>query len=1161
MNFYYHVIGWLPSVRSITLRRIFMRIQLVLISFFLLILQLQAYESKAQRVTLIANHTSLEDVLKQFVDQTSYDFLYNPELLKKYSVPVTIERKNSTMEEALTKIFDNQPNLSYAIDQKTVIIRPKKGNSETTHPTDIKQVLEIKGRIIDSKGEPLPGASVKVKGTATGTVANANGYFSLKSVDSRAILVVSYTGFISQEIPVNGRKEIAVSLVEDRQSLKELVVIGYGTQQKMDLTGSVSQIDMQDVNLAPVSSFTEALAGRAAGVQVSSNDGQPGESQQIIIRGAGSLTQDNAPLYVVDGFPLEDFQVSSLNPNDIESITILKDASATAIYGARAANGVVVVETKKGKVGKPTIEINSSLGFQDIRKQMDLMSPYEFVKYQSEINPVHANTFYFQDGKTLESYRDVEGINWQDEVFRTALTQIHNISLRGGVNQTKYSLSGSIFDQNSVIINTGFKRNQGRISIDQGISKKLKVGFIANFSETNSFGIPASTSTGTNDVSNYLFYNTWGYRPVTGDDTNLLTEEVDEDIIDANQIRINPVLTAENTYRKNIVKNLSANFYTWYNITDDLTFKLTAGTSRRDTRNEAFNNSLTPQGSPQNIANSRGINGSISFFGINNWSNENILTYNKTINKHHKINLLAGFSLQSTARDGYGYSAQLLPNEELGIPGFDEGTPSSLTAQDSKSTLASFFNRLNYNYKSKYLFTATFRGDGSSKFSVGNRWGYFPSGAFAWNMVKENFMKPLRFVSNSKLRLSYGLTGNNRVGDFSYLPGINLPANVTVSFDNATPSKALVFNGLGNQNLKWETTTQVDIGYDLGLLNEKIQLTLDVYRKTTDDLLLNALIPYTTGFSSAFKNIGKVRNEGLEIELRTINIKKPAFSWESSFNISFNRSEVLELTEGQNKLFSNVNFSSFYANSPLWVAEIGKPVASFHGFIFDGVYQFEDFDNPSPGTYLLKNEIPTNGNPRQSIMPGDIKYKDLNNDGIVNTLDQTIIGRAIPIHIGGFSNNFSYKGFLLNVFLQWSYGNKIYNANRLLLDGNGLLYRSLNQYASYENRWTPENPSNEYFRAGGQGPFGVNSSRVLEDGSYLRLKTISLGYQVPKKYIQQFYLNSLTLHASAQNLLTWTNYSGMDPEVSVRNSALTPGFDYSAYPHAQTIVFGLKASF
>lgn len=983
----------------------------------------------------------------------------------------------------------------------------------------------------------------------------------LRSVSPQAILIISYTGFTTQEIPVSGRIEIIVSLLEDRQKLNELVVIGYGTQQKIDLTGSVSQIDMEDVNLAPVSSFTEALAGRAAGVQVSSNDGQPGESQEVIIRGAGSLTQDNAPLYVVDGFPLENFQVSSLNPNDIESLTILKDASATAIYGARAANGVVVVETKKGKVGKPTIEFNSSLGFQDIRKQMDLMSPYEFVKYQSEINPAHANTFYFKDGKTLESYRDVKGINWQDQVFRTALTQIHNISLRGGVNQTKYSLSGSIFDQNAVIINTGFKRNQGRISIDQGVSKKLKMGIIANFSETNSFGIPASTSTGTPDVSNYLFYNTWGYRPVTGDDTDLLTEGVDEDIIDANQIRINPVLTAQNTYRKSIVKNLSANFYTSYNISNDLTFKLTAGTSSRDTRNEAFNNSLTPQGSPQNIANSRGINGSISFFSINNWSNENILTYNKTINKNHKINLLAGFSLQSTARDGYGYSAQLLPNEELGIPGFDEGTPSSLTAEESKSTLMSFFNRLNYSYKSKYLFTATFRGDGSSKFSVGNRWGYFPSGAFAWNMAKENFMKPLRFVSNAKLRLSYGLTGNNRVGDFSYLPGINLPASVTVSFNNATPSKTVIYNGLGNQNLKWETTTQVDIGYDLGLLKEKIQLTVDLYRKTTDDLLLNALIPYTTGFSNAFKNIGKVRNEGLEIELRTVNIKKPSFSWESSFNISFNRSEVLELTEGQNKLFSNVNFSSFYASSPLWVAEIGKPVASFHGFIFDGVYQFEDFENPSPGTYLLKNEIPTNGNPRQSILPGDIKYKDLNNDGIVNTLDQTIIGRAIPLHIGGFSNNFSYKGFLLNVFLQWSYGNKIYNANRLLLDGNGLLNRSLNQYASYENRWTPENPSNEYFRAGGQGPFGVNSSRVLEDGSYLRLKTISLGYQIPKKYIKQFYLSNLTLQASAQNLLTWTNYSGMDPEVSVRNSTLTPGFDYSAFPHAQTIVFGLKASF
>lgn len=1022
-----------------------------------------------------------------------------------------------------------------------------------------QETWRISGKITDAQKQPIAGAGILLKGTNQGAVSNADGMYTLNVPKKPGVIVISFIGLKNVELAFSAAGVYNVTLQEGSSSLNEIVVVGYGAVARKDLTGSVSEINMENLKQAPVSSFTEALAGRAAGIQVSSNDGQPGSSQQIIIRGAGSLTQDTSPLYVIDGFPMEDFQASSLNPNDIASLNILKDASATAIYGARAANGVIVIETKKGKIGKPVLDINSSLGYQDIRKKLDLMSPYEFVKYQTELNPTYANNFYLSDGKTLDNYKDVKGINWQDHVFRTALTQIHNISVRGGNKQTKYLVSGSVFDQNAVIINTGFKRYQGRVSLDQEISKKIKIGLITNYANSTVFGIPAAE--GTSNISNYLFYNTWGYRPISGTGIDLLTEEVDEQEISANQIRVNPVISAQNAYNKNIIKNFSANFYTTYNITRDLTLKVTAATSNRDTRSEVFYNSLTPGGSSRNPANSRGVNGRILFSGINNWANENIITYNKAINKDHKIDILAGFSMQGAKSDRYGYSAQLLPNEELGIAGFDEGTPLSLIAEESRSTLMSFFNRINYNYKSRYLLTATFRSDGSSKFAAENRWGFFPSGAFAWNLANEKFMKPLTFISNSKLRISYGLTGNNRVGDFSYLPGLRLPANVTVSFNNSTPYGTVIFNGLGNKNLKWETTKQLDLGYDLGLFEERIQFNIDVYRKTTDDLLLNAQLPFTTGFSAAFKNIGKVRNEGLELSLNTINIKTKSFSWQSNFNISFNRSEVLELTEGQNKLFTTALFHSYYDSSPLWVAEIGKPVASFHGYVFDGVYQFEDFDNPGPDVYLLKNEIPTNGNSRQSIKPGDIKYKDLNNDGIVNSFDQTILGRAIPIHVGGFSNDFSYKGFLLNVFLQWSYGNKIYNANRLLLDGNALAIRNLNQFTSYEKRWTPENPSDEYFRSGGQGPSGYHSSRVLEDGSYLRLKTISLGYQLPARFIRKLYLSNLTIQASAQNLLTFTNYSGMDPEVSVRNSALSPGFDYSAYPNAQTFVFGLKASF
>ena len=1023
-----------------------------------------------------------------------------------------------------------------------------------------KAEIKISGAVIGKDNLPLAGATVTIKGTNQSTTTKQNGTYELVSKESSGIIVVTFVGYQSKEIPFSGGGIYNVSLEPVPDAMEEVVVIAYGTVKKQDLTGSVGLVDMDDLTKAPVASFTEALAGRVAGVQVSTNDGQPGSSQQIVIRGAGSLTQSNAPLYVIDGFPMEDFDASSLNPEDISSITVLKDASATALYGARAANGVIVVETKKGKVSKPIIDIKSTLGYQDIRKQLDVMDPYEFVKYQYELNPETTNRLYLTEGRTIDSYKEIPGINWQDHVFRTALNQNHNISIRGGVNGTRYSVSGSIFDQKGVIINSGFKRHQWRLSLDQDISKKIQMGVIANYANSTADGLPVSG--GTNNVSDYLFYNTWGYRPVTGgDDNDLLSEIVDDDIINANQIRVNPLLTAKNTYNKFIVKNISINAYATYKITKDLVLKVNAAKSEKNQRNEVFYNSQTSKGSPKNPVNSRGVNGRISFAEFNNWSNENTLTYNKTFHKVHKLNVLGGFSMSGSTRDNYGYSSQLLPNESLGMSGLDQGTPLSLTASTSKSTLMSFFSRINYGYKSRYLFTGTIRADGSSKFAPANRWGYFPSGAFAWNMTEENFLKSVSVLSTSKLRVSYGHTGNNRVGDFDYLPGLNMPANITASFNNGTPSSAVIFENLGNENLKWETTRQWDIGYDLGLFKDRVRVTVDLYRKTTFDLLLNAQLPYTTGFATAFKNIGKVRNEGLEFGFNTVNVKTSKFTWESSFNIAFNRSEVLELVEGQNKRFSSALFAAQYDNSPLWVAEIGKPISVFNGFVFDGVYQYEDFNSPNPGTYILKAEVPTNGNPRESIKPGDIKYKDLNNDGVVNTLDQTTIGRAIPLHVGGFNNNFSYKGFSLNLFFQWSYGNKIYNANRLLMDGNALMIANLNQFATYENRWTPENPSNEYFRTGGQGPLGYHSSRVLEDGSYLRLKTLSLSYHVPNNLIKRLYIKDLLLQASAQNLLTFTNYTGMDPEVSVRNSALTPGFDYSAYPQAQTIMFGVKATF
>lgn len=1032
--------------------------------------------------------------------------------------------------------------------------------SELAFAQNLKKVT---GTVVEGlKSASMAGVSVSVKNGGRQTLTDQHGKYSIEARD-RDTLVFRHIGSVIRQIPVGSRSVINVTLVQDVSNLSEVLVIGYGTVKKGDLTGSVGQVNITDMIKAPVASFAEALAGRVAGVRVSAADGQPGIDMDIVIRGANSLTQSNAPLYVIDGFPIEDFKSASLNPADIESINILKDASATAVYGSRAANGVIVIETKQGKAGAPVITINSSLGFGKLRKQMEVMSPYEFLKYQIEYAAAlpgmnqGLTSAYFNNGETIESYRDSVGINWQDQVFRTSPTLINSVAIRGGTAQTKYSISASIFDQDGIIINSGFNRYQARLAIDQVLSKKLKVGINANYGNTMATGQQVSAGDGKLTTSNYLFYTTWSYRPAAGNGIDLIEQDVDPLYVND---RLNPRISSLNDYTRIGTTTLLANAYLNYSITKDLVFKVIGSSNnRRNTRN-LFYNSLTTNGRPHPL-NVRGINGSLYSDTYNTWSNENTITYNKSFNKEHQLNILGGFSLQGTTFEGNGFAAENVPNESLGIQGLDEGTAYLLTSTGSGNRLMSYFSRFNYNYKSKYLFTATIRGDASSKFAPDKRWGYFPSAAFAWNMSKESFMKQIPVINQSKLRLSWGITGNNRVGDFSYLPQLALPVVNSYSFNNGSPTKGTIANSLANADLKWESTVQYDIGYDLGLFNNRIEFTFDWYDKTTHDLLLNADIPFSTGFGKAFKNIGTVRNRGLEFSLNTINFNNNSFKWTSSFNISFNQSKILKLTtgKGNDNILTVVPFQSEH-NMPLYIAEIGQPAGMFYGLIFDGIYQYSDFDNPSPGVYTLKATIPNNGNDRATIKPGDIKYKDINDDKVVNSADRKVIGNGNPKHMGGFSNNFSYKGFDLNVFLQWSYGNQIYNANRLLLEGNATQREYMNQFTSYINRWSPENQTNENFRANGQGP-RTHSSRVLEDGSYLRLKTLSFAYNIPEKYIKHLYLKNLNINVSAQNLMTLTNYSGMDPETSARNSVLTPGFDFSAYPQAKTIVFGINATF
>lgn len=1033
----------------------------------------------------------------------------------------------------------------------------------------------ITGKVVDELGETLPGVSIALKGTKISTITDLTGNFSIKipTAETARVLEVSYLGYVKQQITIGQKDNYNITLKSDLQKLNEVVVVGYGTVAKKDLTGSVSTVNIDELAKAPVQSFDQALAGRVAGVQVSSSDGQPGgEGISIVIRGANSLTQGNGPLYVVDGFPLEDFNAGSLDPKDIASITVLKDASSTAIFGARGANGVIVIETKKGVEGAPVVNYSSSFGTNTITRTIPMMNGYDYIKYQIEKRGVTViNTYtpgdldpsnpnYVAGGKTLEDYRTSPQINWQDELFNTGKTQIHNLSLRGGSKDTKYSISGSIFNQDGVIINSGSRRYQGRVALDQTINKKLKAGVNINYSNNFSYGQDVATGGGFSSTA-FLMFATWGFRPIPAPGTEIDDYEdnlLDDEIDGSNDYRINPIISAKNELREVRLNNIITNAYATYNFSKDLILRVQGGLNNRVRRNDNFYNTKTSRGTPLLPNNIRGVQGSVLFDNANVWSNENTLTYNKKINKN-TFNIIGGTSLQGQTAERYGQSSILIPIESLGISGIDLGVPQPSVSSQSESNLLSFFGRVNYNYNYKYYVSATMRADASSRFPPDKRGSFFPSAALSWRMSSEKFMKDIKFISDAKLRVSYGLSGNNRVSDYAYASAFNLPIAGSYSFNNGTPALSAIPTELSNFKLKWETTRSFDIGYDLALIKSRIELTLDWYDKVTSDLLLNADIPYTSGYPNATRNVGSVRNTGFEIGLNTINIKKDKFSWTSNFNISFNENKIVSLNKDQDFILSSLPWDNFYRNNFLYVGKVGEPAAQFFGFIFDGIYQYSDFNEVSPGNYQLKSNVTTNGNPRQNIRPGEIKYKDLNGDLVVDASDQTVIGRTLPKHIGGFINNFSYAGFNLSVFLQWSYGNQIYNANRLFFEGGQS--NSTNQFASFNERWTPTNPSNTLPGVNGRGPNGVYSDRVLEDGSFIRLKTVSLDYSLPKKLTNKLKLGTINLSASTQNLYTWTKYSGFDPEVAVRNSTLTPGFDFSAYPRARTLVFGLNVKF
>ena len=1022
----------------------------------------------------------------------------------------------------------------------------------------------VVGRVVDTNNAPLIGVNVVVKGTTTGTTTGVDGNYSIKVAENQT-LVFSYLGYTTVEELVGKRTAINVKMNEEATQLGavEIVNIGYGTTTRRDLTGSVAKADLGTMMKANVTSFDQALGGRIAGVVVTTSDGSLGAEANITIRGNNSLTQSNAPLYIIDGFPSEGSFATSINPADIESIDVLKDASATAIYGARGANGVIVINTKRGQEGKPTVNFSATFSMSQIANKVDLMDGYEFVRLQDElVSPTSMASSYYsysdEYGRelTLEDYRNIPGIDWQDELYRTAFQQNYNISLSGGNKDgLRYNVGFSALDQDGIIIRSNFQRYQGKANFTLPISKKLTLNANANFSRTATNGVNPTTAETTSSSSGWLMYSVWGYRPVAAPGQDLLNTIIDESIDGTNDYRFNPVKTAQNEYRKTLVDYLNSNVALTWKITPELTFKATGGYVMNKRRREEFNGVETYTGYPGSPS-GKGVNGAIYWTDQTSWSNENTLNYKHRFGRNHNVDLMAGLSFQGQNYTYDGVSATQITSEELGIAGIYTGSYQSVPSNYYDWRMMSMFLRANYNFRYKYYLTFSFRADGSSKFPSDNRWGYFPSVGASWNFNRENLFKNSDWLNNGKLRFSWGLTGNNRTQTpYDFYTQITVTPGSGDSFDyvfNGDRVPGYYVSNMTNEKLKWETTEQWNVGIDLGFFDDRLKVTADWYDKVTHDLLLYALLPASSGYEQGMLNIGKIRNRGFEFTLETVNVKTRQFQWSTSFNIAFNRNRILALVDNQNTLQSAVTWETHFNSQFPYISQVGKPTGMMYGFIYEGTYKPEDFD--AAGN--LRDGIPAyKGN---TMQPGDMKYRDMNGDGKIDDYDRTIIGCGQPLHTGGFSNNFTWKNFDLNIFFSWSYGNDLLNANRLIFESG---WKSqTNQFASYANRWTPDNPTSDIPRSAATGSEEY-SSRVIEDGSYLRLKNVSLGYTIPSRQLRKAGISSMRIYVSADNIWTLTNYSGPDPEVSTRNSVLTPGFDWSAYPRAYGFTAGVNITF
>ena len=1172
--------------------------------------------SQRTNLELRMKNATVEEVLQKIEEQSNLYFLYRSDFLKNLP-EVSIDATGLRVEEVLNKIIVPY-GFEYEIDDKVVVIR-KLGEPLVLNMQ--QQTKTVEGKVIDSNGAALPGVTVVVKGSTNGTVTNLDGFYQLLDVPSNAILVFSFVGMKSQEISIEGKSQIDVVLEYETIGLEEVVAIGYGTMRKRDVTGAVASVSGEQLTAIPVVNVAQALQGRLPGVNITSQDGRPDAEISIRVRGGGSISQSNDPLVLIDGIP---GNISDIPAEMLKSVDVLKDASSTAIFGARGANGVILVTTKRGKAGEVTVSYSGYAKFNTPTGYLDTFNPYDYLEYKWGLLDVYFGNTYttpFQqlfgigaykgsNSAGIDAYKNVSAYNLQKEVYKDSFSHNHDLTVTGGTEKTKVIFTVNYMDEDGMKLNSYAKRATASFKLDQKIGKKLDFNLDVRYTDRETLGNEGTINGLGSTLSGAYRFRPIAIEDIKGDLAILNHSSLGEESFVVDDM-YNPVAIIKDREDLTLRQSVRGTAGVSWNIIKGLTYRTELTLARDYTQTKNWRGPTPSSANEEDYLNSDGTHiyaGDADYRKQDSWSMRwtNTLGYELLLKESHRINVLIGQEMTDSGGSDMRITGRKFPNNftkdnafaMISQYGSDLVVSSGVT---TPSRILSYFGRANYSLLDKYMFTATFRADGSSNFSPEKRWGYFPAASFAWRVSEESFMDDADWLDDMKLRVSYGEVGNDAISSdqWSQLWEAESDQRWLYGIDNlAQPSYDLASSQMANRDLKWETTITRNIGVDFTLYDNRLWGTIDVYKNTTKDLLMLTDIPSITGFTTSYANIGQTSNKGIEISLSGVILKNKDWDISGGFNINFNKNNIDKLSEGLQSAYGTQFLQSGIPNSD-YILQEGRPVGIVMGYKMDGkgYYTPDDFDyDASTSTYTLKEGIADLSTAfvsyrggsvpgAQQAYPGLPKFVDAFEDGVIDVKDYVEIGDMTPKHTGGFNVNVNYKQFDLGLFFNWSYGNDIYNANKLatlynLNKGGGLYGNKLNivkdSYTLFEiqngnlvHLTTPEQLNAANANASLPSTYlqqGYVSDIGIEDGSYLRLNTLTIGYTLPKQLLNKIGTSNLRLYGSIYNVFTLSGYSGLDPEVNANanlNHARypTPGLDWGTYPRARQFVFGLNVTF